>query len=75
MDEELQEEEEVLLFYFLRRRRRGQKLKKKRKKPRLWVRVTGNRELYFRCVYILFILAGYLSRTLILVSCQLVAVE
>ena len=74
MDEELPEEE-VFLCYFLRIRRRGQKLKKKRKKPRLWVRVTENRELYFRCVYILFILAGYLSRTLILVSCQLVAME
>ena len=39
---------------------------------------SGGREFYFRyfgCAYILFILAGFLSRTLILVSCQLVAVE
>ena len=29
---------------------------------------TGDHELYFRCAYINFILAEYLSRTLILVS-------
>ena len=39
---------------------------------------TADREFYFRCVHILFILAvlaGYLSRTLILGSSQLVAVD
>ena len=36
---------------------------------------TGDREFNFRCVYILIILAVYLSCTRILVSCRLVAVE
>ena len=36
---------------------------------------TDDRESYFRCVYILFLLAGYLSCTVILFSCQLVSVD
>ena len=36
---------------------------------------TDDREFYFGCVYILFILAGYLNCTVILFSCQLVTVH
>ena len=45
----------------------GKNVKKKKNEKK--------RDFRLRCVFMLFILAGYLSRTLISFSCQLVAVE